>query len=35
MDKKKLLVLTEMSFQGSGYYYLMSPMLDYYPRNMR
>jgi glycosyltransferase involved in cell wall biosynthesis len=28
MDKKKLLVLTEMSFQGSGYYYLMAPMLD-------
>ena len=28
MDKKKLLVLTEMAFQGSGYYYLMTPMLD-------
>jgi glycosyltransferase involved in cell wall biosynthesis len=28
MDKKKLLVLTEMAFQGSGYYYLMSPILE-------
>ena len=28
MDKKRILVLTEMSFQGSGYYYLMSPMLE-------
>jgi hypothetical protein len=28
MDKKKILVLTEMSFQGSGYYYLMSPILE-------
>lgn len=28
MNKKKLLVLTEMAFQGSGYYYLMSPILE-------
>jgi len=27
-NKKKLLVITEMSFQGSGYYYLMTPMLE-------
>lgn len=25
---KKILVLTEMAFQGSGYYYLMSPILE-------
>jgi glycosyltransferase involved in cell wall biosynthesis len=28
MDKKKILVLTEMAFRGSGYYYLMSPILQ-------
>lgn len=28
MEKKKILVLTEMAFQGSGYYYLMSPILE-------
>jgi len=28
MDKKKILVMTEMAFQGSGYYYLMSPILE-------
>jgi glycosyltransferase involved in cell wall biosynthesis len=28
MGKKRILVLTEMSFQGSGYYYLMSPILE-------
>lgn len=28
MDKKKILVLTEMAFQGSGYYCLMSPILE-------
>lgn len=33
MDKKKVLVLTEMAFRGSGYYYLMTPILELLSRD--